>query len=299
VRNPTTIGWSLAIGRRARAQGCRVLLGGVFGNSTISWNGWSQTADHLLAGRLLTAYRQWQLFYRLSPYSRRSALRRLIIEPLWAEVGDSSAPDPDVAPWRNHAAILPEFAASMRVEARAREFGHHFRDRLRRDERARSLAAVDYLGDWLAAEKAVTGVELRDPTADIDVVSFCFGVPPEQYLAEGIDRSLIRRAMWDLLPEAVLTGRLGGIHSADWYEKLSLRRDQFAAELPELSETASARRSIDFARLERAIRDWPLEGWHTSKVADEYHFAFTRGIAGARFLRWFESSNRQPQASER
>jgi asparagine synthase (glutamine-hydrolysing) len=298
VRNPTTIGWSLAIGRRARAQGCRVLLGGLFGNATISWNGWSQTADHLLAGRLLTAYRQWQLFYRLSPYSRWSALRRLIIEPLWAEVADSRAQESDVAPWRNHAAILPEFAAAMEVKARAREFGHDFRDRLRRDERARSLTSVDYLGDWLAAEKAVTGVELRDPTADIDVVSFCFGVPPEQYLVEGIDRSLIRRAMWNLLPEAVLTGRLGGIHSADWYEKLSLRRVQFAAELPALSETASARRSIDFARLERAIKDWPSEGWHTCKVADEYHFAFTRGIAGARFLKWFESSNQQPQASE-
>ena len=47
---------------------------------------------------------------------------------------------------------------------------------------------VDYIGDWHAAEKAVTGVEVRDPTADIDVVSYCFGVPPEQYLAEGIAR---------------------------------------------------------------------------------------------------------------
>ena len=31
-------------------------------------------------------------------------------------------------------------------------------------------------------KKPVTGVEVRDPTADIDVVSYCFGVPPEQYL---------------------------------------------------------------------------------------------------------------------
>ena len=43
--------------------------------------------------------------------------------------------------------------------------------------------------------KAVTGVEVRDPTADIDVVSYCLAIPPEQYLAEGTDRSLIRRAM--------------------------------------------------------------------------------------------------------
>ena len=85
--------------------------------------------------------------------------------------------------------------------------GHDFLYRMRLDERIRGLFQVDYGGDWHAAEKALTGVEVRDPTADLDVISYCFGVPPEQYLAEGTDRSLIRRAMWGLLPEAVLTNR--------------------------------------------------------------------------------------------
>ncbi|HET9688791.1 MAG TPA: asparagine synthase-related protein, partial [Pseudolabrys sp.] len=47
VRNPTNFGWSMAILQRARAQGLRVLLGGLYGNYTISWNGWSQTVGHL------------------------------------------------------------------------------------------------------------------------------------------------------------------------------------------------------------------------------------------------------------
>ena len=74
-----------------------------------------------------------------------------------------------------------------------------------------------------------TGVEVRDPTADLDVVSYCFGVPPEQYLAEGIDRSLIRRAMWGLLPEIVLDQPAhSGLQAADWYEKLEGRREELA-----------------------------------------------------------------------
>ena len=52
VRNPTNLGWVLAILRLARTQGRRVLLGGLRGNYTISWNGWSQTAGHLLRGRV-------------------------------------------------------------------------------------------------------------------------------------------------------------------------------------------------------------------------------------------------------
>ena len=296
VRNPSNLGWMLAIPRRARAQGRRVLLGGLFGNYTISWNGWSQAADHLLQGRLLTAFRQWRLYYRHSPYSRWVAFRKLFVEPLVPEKlaswADRRRRPHRFAPWQDHAAILPDFAAAMRVDARALEVGHDFLYRVRPGERAAGLTQIDYVGDWIAAEKAVTGVEVRDPTADLDVLSYCFGVPPQQYLAEGIDRSLIRRAMWGLLPEVVLTSRMSGLQSADWYEKVASRRDQLAAEIAELSSSPLARRAIDLARLERAIKDWPSGGWETPKVVEEYHLALTRGVAGARFLRWVESANR-------
>ena len=284
-----------SIARLARAQGRRVLLGGLYGNFTVSWHGWSQTADHLLHGRLLTAWRQWRMLHRHSPYSRWVTFRKLIIEPLapdavgsWA---DRRRHPHRVAPWQDHAAIRPEFAAATGVDARAPAVGHDFLYRLRRGERWAGLTPGDYVGDWLAAEKAVTGVELRDPTADIDVVCYCFGVPPEQYLAEDIDRSLIRRAMWGLLPEIVLTNRASGLQSADWYEKLERRRDLLAAEIAELSGSPLARRAIDLARLGRAIESWPAGGWHTRRVVEEHHLALTRGMAAARFLRWIESAN--------
>jgi asparagine synthase (glutamine-hydrolysing) len=197
-----------------------------------------------------------------------------------------------LAPWHDHAAIRTEFAAAMGVDARARTVGHDFLYRMRPGERAAGLTLVDYVGDWQAAEKAVLGVEVRDPTADIDVVSYCFAVPPEQYLAEDVDRSLIRRAMWGLTPEVVLTNRMTGLQSADWYEKLDRRRGELAAEIAELSASPLARRAIDLERLDRAIKSWPTGRWETPQVAEEYHLAFTRGLAGARFLRWVESANR-------
>ena len=295
VRNPTNLGWVLAILRLARSQGRRVLLGGLYGNSTISWNGWSQAVGHLKRGRLLTAYRQWHLYYRRTSYSRWVALRKLFIEPMvperlgnWA---DRRRRPNRIAAWQDHAAIRPDFAAAMAVDDRAQKAGHDFLYRIRQDERMKSLAQVDYVGDWHAAEKAVTGVEVRDPTADIDVISYCFGVPPEQYLAEGIDRSLIRRAMWGLLPESVLTNRLSGLQGADWYEKLEMRRGELARQVAGLSESPLASRVIDLARLNRAINNWPTGGWHTNEVFKEYNLALTRGVAGGQFLRWFESAN--------
>jgi asparagine synthase (glutamine-hydrolysing) len=296
VRNPTNLGWILALLRQARAQGRRVLLGGLCGNATISWSGWSQAAAHLKRGQLLTAYRQCRLYYRRTSHTRGAALRKLLLEPLLPDrLGDwldRRRHPVRLAAWHEHAAIRPDFAAAMAVDARAHEVGHDFLYRMRPDERLRSLAQVDYLGDWLAAEKAATGVEVRDPTADLDVVAYCFGVPPEQYLAEGIDRSLIRRAMWGLVPEMVLTNRLTGLQAADWYEKFASQQGELARQLAEISQSALARRMIDLGRLERAIENWPGGSWHTAEVFREYNLALTRGLAGGRFLRWFEAANR-------
>jgi len=295
VRNPTNFAWMTSALHCARARGRRVLLSGLYGNYTISWNGWSQAAGHLLHGRLLSAYRQWRLYYQSTPYSPWVAFRKLLIEPLipaplgnWA---DRRRRPHRVTPWQDHAPIRVDFATAMAVGPRAREVGHDFLYRMRPDERVRGLAQIDYVGDWHAAEKAVTGVDVRDPTADIDVISYCFGVPPEQYLAEGTDRSLIRRAMWGLLPEKVLTNRLTGLQGADWHEKLESRRGELERQIAELSQSSLARRIVDLDRLERAIKNWPSGGWHRAEVFREYNLALTRGLAGGRFLRWIESTN--------
>ena len=295
VRNPTNLGWVLAILRLARTQGRRVLLGGLQGNYTISWNGWSQAAAHLKRGRLRTAYRQWHQYYRRTPYSRWVAFRKLLAEPLVPErLGDwaDRRRRPNrIAAWQDHAPVRPDFAAAMGVDARAKKAGHDFLYRMRPNERSKGFAQVDYAGDWHAAEKAVTGVEVRDPTADIDVVSYCFGVPPEQYLVEGIDRSLIRRAMWGLLPEMVLTNRLSGLQGADWYEKLESQRGEFKRQIAEFSQSPLASRIIDLPRLDRAVANWPTGCWYRPEIFREYNLALTRGVAGGRFLRWFESAN--------
>ena len=295
VRNPTNLGWVVTILRIARTQGRRVLLGGLHGNYTISWSGWSQAVGHLWRGRWLTALRQWQLYYRRTPYSRWTATRNLFVDPAipaGLPIGSSAAAiRTESRRGRITPPIRPEFAAAMGVDARAKKNGHDFLYRVRRDERIRGLLQIDYGGDWRAAEKAVTGVEVRDPTVDLDVLSYCFGVPPEQYLAEGTDRSLIRRAMWGLVPEIVLTNRLHGLQAADWHEKLERQHGELACEIALLSQSSLVRRTIDLARLERAMNNWPNEGWYSPEIFIEYNLALMRGVAGGRFLRWFEAAN--------
>ena len=75
---------------------------------------------------------------------------------------------------------------------------------------------IDFGPIHLAAQ-AITGVEVRDPTADKRISEFCFSIPPEQYLVGGHSRSLARRAMRDRLPRPTLQRYTRGLQGADWY----------------------------------------------------------------------------------
>jgi hypothetical protein len=98
--------------------------------------------------------------------------------------------------------------------------------------------------------------------------------------------------MWGLLPELVLTNRLIGLQSPDWYEKLEARRDKLLAEVAALRSSSLVRKAIDLDRLEKTLCHWPDGQWNRRSVIEEYHLALTRGIGGSRFLRWVESANR-------
>jgi asparagine synthase (glutamine-hydrolysing) len=166
-----------------------------------------------------------------------------------------------------------------------------YRPRPGRREQIAILTSIDYRGEWYAGALAAHGVDLRDPTGDIDVVSFCLGVPAEQYLAEGVSRSLVRRAMWAILPPHVLANRRRGMQAADWFEKLERRKPAINSEIADLARSALARRAIDFDRLQTALRNWPSGNWEKRRVIEEYQLALPRGLAVGRFLRWFEQAN--------
>ena len=286
VRNVANLGWMLGVSRAARRQGCRVLLGGQFGNLTISWSGWSQIARHARHGRLITASRQLLQFYLQSPNSLREVCSKLLGEPLAAALQDRMN-----EAWRSHSAINPDFARSAGVWERSVRFGHDFRYRLREDDREYGLSNINYFGDLLTALKAATGVEIRDPTADIDVVSYCLSIPPQQYLSQGIDRSLIRRAMRSQLPERVISNRSTGQQSSDWYERLEPRREWLSTRLDEFSSGTRAHDMIDLDRLRGLLASWPKSGWHTRQAREDYQLALTRAVGMGLYLKWFDRAN--------
>ncbi|GGD76123.1 asparagine synthase-related protein [Paenibacillus nasutitermitis] len=230
--------WIRGIYETAAQQGVRVMLTGARGNQTISWG----PAIHYYT--MLLKKLKWLQFYReLHMFSQRrgigrSYLMRVIGKqamPFLAEqslaTGESDLPR----------MISPEFARKTKVIERLSEHDEALSGFLKRDY---TEARESHLQSLLIANlRGTKGTRLslnysiweRDPTCDPRVVRFCLSVPIEQYVKNGMDRALIRRATKGLLPDKVrLNQRIRGVQGADWVHRMLPVWKPFKDEVQEL-----------------------------------------------------------------
>ena len=87
---------------------------------------------------------------------------------------------------------------------------------------------------WNAGNTLATKLSLRyslwkrDPTNDIRVIQFCLSIPENQYVQNGMDRALIRRATEQYLPDKVrLNQHIRGVQGADWVHRMMPIWDTF------------------------------------------------------------------------
>lgn len=154
-----------------------------------------------------------------------------------------------------------------------------------------AMRRVD-MGNYNKGALAGWGVDRRDPTADKRLVEYCLSIPTEQYLADGVQRALAKRALADRLPQAVLNQRKKGYQAVDWHEGLTAARAEVAAELERLSACAPAAKTLDIERMKRLVENWPTTGWERDEVMQPYRLALLRGISAGHFLRKATGANR-------
>jgi asparagine synthase (glutamine-hydrolysing) len=161
---------------------------------------------------------------------------------------------------RAHALEFSGRPATNAFEARMRS--------LRRSDQGTTNKGI--LGGWR--------IDQRCPTA-------CLAIPTEQFLSNGTQRALARRALADRLPRVVLEERRRGMTGADWHERLTTVREHIAAELDRLSECPAAARTIDLPRMRALVDNWPSGGWEHPHVERPYRGALLLAISAGHFLR--------------
>lgn len=291
-RNASNRPWMETLLRAAQSQNISVMLDGAAGNLTISWNGAGLLPQLLRAGHVRRTWReagQWRTFLGqgilpLLPASTQHAVQRV---RRWNDPMMSVQPS-----WRVYSPIRLAFAEEQYVNERAAAKGHEWYGRqptdLRRLRAAVLTTPPNGGADIATGYRAWFGVELRSPAGDLRIFEFCLSLPEEQFLRHGESRWLLRRAMADRLPAAILNNKQRGLQSADWFERLIEARPAIVAELAHLQSSELAQHVLDLPRLNELVARLGQPGGSPATMMMDYHSVLERGLMVGRFLRWLE-----------
>ncbi|MDW0116269.1 asparagine synthase-related protein [Sporosarcina thermotolerans] len=237
--------WLRGIFEKAQENGVGVLLSGGRGNFSISWgDAYEYYALLLKQLKWIRLYRELTNFNNRVGGSRKRKLRIItkigfpMISQALSEGTEFTLPT----------LINPSFAAKTDVFTRLNEAGiSHLGMYSKTDIFGIRKKHFEDVFHWNASNTVSTKLSLhtsvweRDPTNDIRVIRFCLSLPEEQYVQNGLDRALIRRATQNYLPDNVrLNQRIHGVQGADWVHRMMPHWDRFTDELVEMGNDEHA-----------------------------------------------------------
>lgn len=220
------IHWNLF--REASAQGCRIWLDGLDGDTTVS-HGIGFLAELARAGRLMALGRELRALAGRTGSSPGRLFRRTVVNPLLLHPlrrtlhrlnGVASRP------WGETSIIREGFARRVGLAERFNAgIGEQAPAVTLREEHARRLGwgIHPFILEMLDKGAARFGLEPAYPFYDSRLIDFCLALPPEQKLHDGWTRAVLRRGMRGTLPDAVRLRTTKGDPSASFFA--ALRRD--------------------------------------------------------------------------
>ncbi|MDQ0194097.1 asparagine synthase-related protein [Paenibacillus wynnii] len=225
--------WLKGIYDKASAKGVGILLSGQRGNWTISWG---PALDY--QARLIKQFSWVRFFwenrrYTQTTYANKKQVLQIVGTKVFPPLARFIAPDKE-EPFP--VLINSDFARTTNVHDRLRSSGI--------ENWGSGLDAYDIRKDqfnqlyfWNINGTISTKLSLkyriwdRDATNDLRVIRFCLSVPENQYVQEGVDRSLIRRAMIGLLPDKIrLNRKTRGVQGADGVHRMLPNWNLFVSE---------------------------------------------------------------------
>ncbi|MFS0861477.1 lasso peptide isopeptide bond-forming cyclase [Fredinandcohnia sp. 179-A 10B2 NHS] len=230
--------WIKGIFEKAHKENVGVLLSGGRGNLSISWG---SALDYY--SLLLKGLRWSRLIKELNYYSQNVGGARMRRLPVITRVAFPFLDQLFSKPYYVPSLINSKFAKRTGVLDKLRQHGidetgwysttNIFEHRKKHFEEVFHWNATNTLSTKLSLRYSVWK---RDPTNDIRVIRYCLSIPEEQYVQNGLDRALIRRATKNYLPDTVrLNQRYKGVQGADWVHRMKPYWTSFLKEARELA----------------------------------------------------------------
>lgn len=282
----------------ASRAGCDVLLLAEWGNFTFSDKGDWAFVEYLLKGR----WRQLWLALKHWPNDRRSMLRKFLVRclvpllpdglwrrlfPLWHR-GDQVLRELMVP-------LTPQFRAESGADRRWREAGYeHSRYQPRSRAHARKLLFANLDGDSAEVFQAfeqLYGLPCRDPLSYRPFVEFCFGLPTEMFVRDGVPRWLAKELGRGIMPEMQRENLRNGRWDSDWLLRIRRKADDYRAELDRAAEDPELCAMLDLPRLRAALDNLPEQTELDPQKYMPIEFGLMRGLLTARYIHYVRGRN--------
>lgn len=283
--------WLKGMFEKAQDENVGILLNGGRGNLSISWG---SAIDYYAS--LLKRFRWLKLVNELNQYSHRMGGNRFRNLPFITRIAfpiiDRLFPKGES--YEFPTLINAEFAKKTKVYDKLREFGINETGWFSETDifKQRKLHFEDVF-HWNASNTIATKLSLRyslwkrDPTNDLRVIRFCLSLPEDQYVQNGMDRALIRRATKDLLPDKVrLNQKVFGVQGADWVHRMIPKWETFREEVQQLQKDNFTLSFLNKDTIDRAAQK--VSGHVKPQYAiDPDYKTLMRGLILHRFMEIF------------
>jgi asparagine synthase (glutamine-hydrolysing) len=265
--------WYNNFAEKAARGGCKVLLNGQSGNSTISYGDFTAYAKTLFeSGKFITLKKEIDALSKRVKMPRREIgkiILRAVTPYKIRKVINSKITNRNYDKFSG-VMIKKELLKKWKVEERFDKAGYNQLTERYYDFYEDHKFMVDQMAfsHISAVETKISlanKITIRDPSRDKRVIEFCLSVPSEQFVNNGCERLLIRRALKDIMPDKIRmnTGKRG-IQSADWLQRLKPCWKSIRRELEQLmqSDDELVKKYIDLEKVKDELKK-------TDEVLDE------------------------------
>lgn len=279
--------WVKGIFEQASKEEIGILLSGARGNFSISWGPAFEYYGHLLKSI------KWIRFAReLKSYSRNIGVGR---KRLLQIIGKRAFPFLDNEEHYQFPMLInPDFAKKMNIFDKLQKYGMGVDGLtgLTIFNQRKYLIGNEFIwntnGTTISKLSLQYGLLMRDPTNDIRVINYCMSIPLDQFINNGMDRALIRKATKGYLPDKVrLNQKSKGVQGVDWVHRMIPCWTDLIEEAKQLLNDKGAAQYLNMKTIKNAL----LKAMEVPKgdfaLNPEIRFLM-RSIIVYRFLQSFE-----------
>jgi asparagine synthase (glutamine-hydrolysing) len=288
------IQWINEIYETAAKDGCKTLLNGQYGNFTISYG---YTEVYLLtlfkSGKLRTLIREIRAYSSANniPVTKliKSFLRMLIPYSMRKLISDLINGGNRIL---SNVIVNPELASKWNIDKRFKKKGYnsHTKRFVDLKQHRKIMMKPEFLTHIASMETKLSlyhGIIHRDPTRDKRLIEFCFRIPGNQYVNNGIERNLIRRAMEGILPDKIRLNKKRGVQAIDWIQKLEPCWTDIENQVEDIILDKDMNRFLDMKKLKNIYESIKIN--HSKK--QEYKIRTV--LIGIGFYSFFKNLHKQ------